>query len=206
VKLTAILLDGGFITKKLEAPLGKFPAAADVKAFALKCLKPAEEELFRIYYYDSPPYDGEAVHPITKALFSFGKTPVFNRNMNFQRALCQSDHFAVRRGEVRFCGWVIKPKAAKEIIKTGRPLSASDVVPDIEQKGVDMRIGLDVAWLSTKRLVDRIILVTGDSDFIPAMKFARREGIQVIFVSINGSSSKEGLTEHSDEHRDVTFP
>jgi uncharacterized LabA/DUF88 family protein len=31
------------------------------------------------------------------------------------------------------------------------------------------------------RLVDRLVLITGDSDFVPAAKLARREGMDVIF-------------------------
>ena len=67
-----------------------------------------------------------------------------------------------------------------------------------------MKIGLDVAWLATKRIVDRIILVTGDSDFVPAMKFARREGIQVVLVNM-ASFVKQELREHADEVRLVDF-
>ena len=33
-----------------------------------------------------------------------------------------------------------------------------------------MKMGLDIAWLASKRIADRIILVTADSDFVPAMK------------------------------------
>ena len=205
MKLTAILLDGGFLTKKLEKLLGHFPTSADVRSFASKCCK-QDEELFRVYYYDSPPYDGEAIHPITKANHSFAKTAVFGRNSRLQRELRLSDAFAVRKGEVKFGGWKIKPASIKQIVKTGRGIVDTDFIPDIQQKGVDMRIGLDVAWLSANRIVQRIILVTGDSDFIPAMKFARREGIQVVYVSMNHTSIKEGLIEHCDEHRTVIFP
>lgn len=41
--------------------------------------------------------------------------------------------------------------------------------------------GIDVATLSLKRIVDRIILISGDTDMILAMKLARREGVQVVF-------------------------
>jgi uncharacterized LabA/DUF88 family protein len=41
-----------------------------------------------------------------------------------------------------------------------------------------MRIGLDIASLSYKKQVDQIILIAGDSDFVPAAKLARREGCQ----------------------------
>jgi uncharacterized LabA/DUF88 family protein len=59
-------------------------------------------------------------------------------------------------------------------------LKEEDVFYDISQKGVDMKMGLDIASLAYKKLVSRIILVTGDSDFVPAAKLARREGIDVI--------------------------
>ena len=38
------------------------------------------------------------------------------------------------------------------------------------QKGVDIRIGLDIARIAVKHIVDIIVLVTGDSDFVPVMK------------------------------------
>ena len=47
------------------------------------------------------------------------------------------------------------------------------------QKGVDMRIGLDIASMAFKRQVDQIVLIAGDSDFVPAAKLARREGIEL---------------------------
>ena len=43
-----------------------------------------------------------------------------------------------------------------------------------------MKMGLDIASLAFKRLVRRIVLIAGDADFVPASKFARREGIDVI--------------------------
>jgi uncharacterized LabA/DUF88 family protein len=52
-------------------------------------------------------------------------------------------------------------------------LIGSDVLYEVEQKGVDVRIGVDIATLAYKKLVDRIVLVTGDSDFVPAAELAR---------------------------------
>ena len=43
-----------------------------------------------------------------------------------------------------------------------------------------MKIGLDIASLAIKKMVSQIILVSGDSDFVPAAKTARREGIDFI--------------------------
>ncbi|WP_148079682.1 NYN domain-containing protein, partial [Neisseria meningitidis] len=55
-----------------------------------------------------------------------------------------------------------------------------DVVLDVKQKGVDMRIGLDISSITLKKQADKIILFSGDSDFVPAAKLARREGIDFI--------------------------
>ena len=43
-----------------------------------------------------------------------------------------------------------------------------------------MKIGIDITSLALKRMVNQIVLVSGDGDFVPAAKLARREGIDVI--------------------------
>jgi uncharacterized LabA/DUF88 family protein len=75
---------------------------------------------------------------------------------------------------------------------------------NFEQKGVDMRIGIDVATLSLKKVVDRIILFSGDTDMIPAMKLARREGLQVFVVKLDPWPLKHNLIEDSDGVRVLT--
>jgi uncharacterized LabA/DUF88 family protein len=122
------------------------------------------------------------------------------------RELSLKNNVAFRAGELSFDGWIIKKRSAEEIAKTGRPLQADDFAPDLKQKRVDMKIGLDVAWLASKAIVDRIILVTADSDFVPAMKFARREGVQVILVTMGHRMVKHDLLIHADEVRSVAYP
>lgn len=84
------------------------------------------------------------------------------------------------------------------ISKNGtRALAANDLVPNIEQKGVDLRIGLDIARLSIRQLAQVIVVVTGDSDMIPAFKFARREGVRV-YLDHMGHGVKRDLKAHTD--------
>ncbi|MFK4582881.1 NYN domain-containing protein [Bradyrhizobium ottawaense] len=78
-----------------------------------------------------------------------------------------------------------------------KDLTDDHFVVDTGQKGVDMRLGLDVAALSYKRLVDQIVLIVGDSDFVPASKLARREGIDVIIDPL-GQRLHDHLFEHTD--------
>jgi uncharacterized LabA/DUF88 family protein len=84
-----------------------------------------------------------------------------------------------------------------QIIATWRKIREGDVSIDLRQKGVDMRIGLDIASMTLRRHVDTIILVTGDSDFVPAAKFARREGVEFLIDPLWHTVSDE-LLEHAD--------
>ena len=76
-------------------------------------------------------------------------------------------------------------------------LEERDFELNLEQKGVDMRIGLDIAQLAFKKQVDKIILIAGDSDFVPAAKLARREGIDFILDPL-GAHIKDNLSLHID--------
>ncbi|GAB4355037.1 MAG: NYN domain-containing protein [Gammaproteobacteria bacterium] len=67
----------------------------------------------------------------------------------------------------------------------------------LRQKGVDMRIGIDIASLALKRQVDTVILVAGDSDFVPAAKLARREGMEFILDPLWQQVNPD-LFEHID--------
>jgi uncharacterized LabA/DUF88 family protein len=102
----------------------------------------------------------------------------------------------LRLGERSFNGWDFKPR----LLRTPSQaliINPDDLRPSIAQKGVDMRIGMDMVALSLKKQVDVIILVTGDSNVVPAMMFVRREGIN-LFLATLGHRVKEPMIEHSD--------
>ncbi len=100
----------------------------------------------------------------------------------------------------------------KELAAAWPNLEERDVSLGLRQKGVDMRIGLDIASITLKKQADTIVLATGDSDFAPAAKLARREGVEFIldpmwhkisddlFEHIDGLFSPLRLTE-ADETR-----
>jgi uncharacterized LabA/DUF88 family protein len=73
---------------------------------------------------------------------------------------------------------------------------------DLRQKGVDMRIGLDIASLAYKGQISQLILISGDSDFVPAAKLARREGIDFVLDPM-WSTIRSDLHEHIDGLRSV---
>ncbi len=93
--------------------------------------------------------------------------------------------------------WRIKPNVARDLIKAPRQLTDNDFDLAVEQKGVDMRVGLDIARLALREMVRAVIVATGDSDFVPAFKFARREGVKVILDPM-GHNVRVELKQHAD--------
>ncbi len=88
--------------------------------------------------------------------------------------------------------------ALKSLSKSpNRSIAPKDLVPNIQQKGVDIRIGLDIASIAVKRIVDTLVLVTGDSDLVPAMKLARKEGLRVYLEAL-GHGVRRELKAHAD--------
>jgi uncharacterized LabA/DUF88 family protein len=71
------------------------------------------------------------------------------------------------------------------------PLTDDCFTPNLKQKGVDIKIGLDVAWVSFNHIASNIIMITGDSDFVPVIKTARRNGVFVYLFTL-GHNVKKG--------------
>jgi uncharacterized LabA/DUF88 family protein len=197
----AILLDGGFVKKKLQERLHHFPTTADVVGVCSQIMQASRlsgAELFRVYYYDAPPFEGTAVNPLDQTTLDFSTTPQARLNRSLIDSLELEPDFAVRRGVILQSGWKLGSAALKSLSRRRTtPLTGKDLVPDMAQKGVDIRIGLDIAWISLKRLVDGLVLVTGDSDFVPAMKFARKEGLR-IYLEALGHGVRRELKAHAD--------
>ena len=160
-----------------------------------------DEELYRILYYDCPPLSKKAHNPVTGKAIDFAKSDVASFRNLFYQELVKFRKVAVRLGELKDKGnWLIRSSRTKELLNNKmkiEDLTEGDVFFDINQKGVDIRIGLDIASLSYKKLVSRIILVSGDSDFVPAAKLARREGIDVILDPM-WQNVDDKLFEHID--------
>jgi uncharacterized LabA/DUF88 family protein len=195
-------LDGGFLTKKLYKKLQRHATAVDIQTECarLQALPDlADYELLRIYYYDAPPSAESISLPVSKRVFKLSGTERFRLSQSLHDHLVFLPHFALRMGETRLSihKWRIKPRVAKELIKTPRALTDEDFDLDLSQKGVDMRIGLDMARLALRETVRSVVVLTGDSDFVAAFKFARREGVKIILDPM-GQNVRTELRAHAD--------
>ena len=207
---TAILVDGGFYKMRARLLFGdKSPAqrANELEKYCLAHIhnKNKDTELYRIFYYDCPPLAKKAYHPFLKKQIDLKSTPVYTWTQDFFNELKKKRKFALRLGRLseEQCGYVLTKDTIKQLcngnISFG-DLTESDFKIDIVQKGVDMKIGVDIASLAYKQQVDQIILISGDSDFVPAAKLARREGIDFILDPMN-APIKDDLFEHIDGMR-----
>lgn len=189
------MIDGGFV-RVLARKAGKTYDPAFIEKVGLACRGDAEE-IHRILYYDCPPYEGTVTLPVS------GGKHKFTGSDTWMNELARRDLFAVRRGVLKFRGWT--PRKIP-IAASVAALKDSDFGPDFEQKGVDMRIGLDMANYASNRSVELIALMTNDTDCIPAMKYARRAGLQVVLLCVPGCTPAPELLGHCDFVRHVAWP
>lgn len=195
-----MLIDGAFLTKALHIKHKKFPTPADIEAECkrvrshpdLKAL-----DLLRVYFYDAPPASEVLTNPIDGSVLDLTKTPIHVRNTQLLNDLELLPDFAVRRGEAMARGWRIGKAAMQKLLKKPAPPTAKDLVPNISQKGVDLRIGLDIARIALRQTAQVICVITGDSDLVPAFKFARREGLRV-YLDYLGLPVRRELRAHAD--------
>ena len=150
------------------------------------------EEFYRIFFYTAKPLtDDEIMLQLRKKSDRENyknyleqqseENRIYNIATKFLDGIIKEDYIALRTGKMQVRG----------IVSGGRP--------DIVQKQVDMLIGLDISEISHKRLADKIIVFSKDTDMIPALKTARINGLTVSIANFKESDyiSKD-IILHSD--------
>ncbi len=216
---TAILVDGGFYRKMAQRHFGEKSAterAQELVSYCKRHLKQVDSytkddsgnrqyhfsDLYRIFYYDCPPVEKNVFHPLTQKTINFKKHPTYAWMNTFLSDLKGKRKLALRLGFLASddAVFTLNNDTTKKIFNHSLSLDnvqEKDFSLSMFQKGVDMKIGLDIATLSYKKLVDQIVLISGDSDFVPAAKLARLEGIDFILDPM-GHPINDALQEHID--------
>jgi uncharacterized LabA/DUF88 family protein len=205
IETVAFILDGDFTRRVVHDLVGSHPTPAQIEKFCRSAVT-ADERIKGAAYYDCPPLDETRPLPVSGAPYSFKDQPTYWKAFRFQEALLKNNFFSYRLGKLLFDGWRMKRAATRDLKAGPRPLSDTDFEPILVQKQVDMMIGLDIAKLSNTRFVDRLILITSDSDLIPAIRLARANGTKVTIITGNRKIVKKRLIKTCDEHRDVSHP
>lgn len=208
---TAILIDGAFYLHRVRHIFGKQTPEKAAKTLFAYCKahisRESEDlgsncELYRIFYYDCPPAPLQSTNPISNKHIIYDKTPSAQWRLAFLDELRKQRKTALRLGRMDYKNpsWSLRGSKLRDLL-VGKisvtDLKSSDIQLETTQKGVDMRIGIDISSLAYKKQVEQIVLISGDSDFVPAAKLARREGIDFILDPLY-SPIKEDLNEHID--------
>ena len=194
MKKVAILIDGGH-TRVLVRKAGKIYNPDYIEQLARAAIDKEEEDIVRILYYDCPPFNGNVKLPVS------GDVKEYNSSGVWLDDLAERDLFAVRRGILKFRGFV-----PRKVPVAREALTDDDFEPRFEQKGVDMRIGLDIATYADNRSIDRFVIFTADTDCIPAFKHARKLGLQVVLVDLPRGKLVGESRQHADFVRCVELP
>lgn len=212
----AVLIDGAFYLDRAQAIFGsKSPEerADEVIAYCKRHLKYSKPDnpniLYRIFFYDCPPIHYQLFNPFTNKSVNMLKVPSYTWRNHFHSKLCEKRKVALRFGELQVNSphFVLSDTVQEKLLKGKKEfssLSEEDLMLNATQKGVDMLIGIDIASLAYKKLVSQIILIAGDSDFVPAAKLARCEGIDFILDPM-WHGIKHNLNKHIDGKRSCAF-
>ncbi|WP_334098142.1 NYN domain-containing protein, partial [Helicobacter typhlonius] len=108
--------------------------------------------------------------------------------IDFVKHIAFEDYFAVRLGELKLSGFD----------SNGKPI--------INQKQVDMLLGLDISHIAYQKLADKAMVFCKDTDIIPALKCARTNGLEVVIASLKeGYKIADKLKKHSDIIREKSL-
>jgi uncharacterized LabA/DUF88 family protein len=209
---TAILVDGGFFLKRYQLVFGSYPshpsqATQVAKDLFDSCIKHLYDKdgykrsLYRIFFYDCPPLDKQVVMPVSRELMDFARTPTYQFRVQLHNELKKLRKLVLRLGSINDKdAWLLNDDPMEQLLcgdMNVDQLKDEHFRFDVRQKGVDMRIGLDIATLALKKQATQIVLIAGNSDFVPAAKLARREGIDFILDPM-WNRIAEDLYEHID--------
>ena len=204
---TAVLVDGGYYRKRANALWGRKTAEQRANELIAYCMLHITEpddprDLYRIFYYDCPPMKRKMKHPLDGEEINFTEGPMTKWTQDFYDELSTKIKVALRMGELaeNVAHYVLKPQSLDDLLSKKRTvddLNKGDFFVDVKQKGVDMRIGIDAASISSGRFADQVVLIAGDSDFQPVAKTVRRNGVDFILDPMK-QRPKKSLLVHVD--------
>jgi uncharacterized LabA/DUF88 family protein len=176
----AIFIDGGYIDKTAH-DLHVRPAYdrfATAVADHIRGETHEPVDLLRTFYYHCPPYQSNP--PTDEENKRFGQARAFHA------ALERLPRFEVRLGRLAYRG----------VDDKGLPI--------FQQKRVDLLLGLDFALLAGKQQITHAAIVSGDSDLIPAVIVAKREGVSIWLVHGPRGNYARELWDNVDDRLEMT--
>lgn len=134
-------------------------------------------ERLRTYYYDCMPYQDSPPSPQQRSRYSAHDRFIFN--------IKRLNRFEVKLGKLIYI-----PSSSEYI-----------------QKRVDVLLSVDLVRMSWDHQIEKAVLVTGDSDFVPAIQAAKDAGVLTILYYSRAHPQISALDEllyACDERKEIT--
>ena len=148
----AVLIDAGFLKRKLgsrESPLTAEATCRFIDELGNHS-QLSDLHLHRVYFYDAPPLTARVQKPLEGGTVEFGNSQLARTNQRLHQELRDVPFISLRMGELRFRGWKLDNRRLPQNERQAT-ISAEDLDPNVHQKAVDMRLGLDIASITSKK-------------------------------------------------------
>ena len=164
----AVLVDGGFIRRKLGTAAHPMTAAA-LNAF-LTALGShaalADHKLHRVYFYDASPLEATKEKPLAGGTINFATSHTAVQGKALHAELIKIPFLALRMGELGFRGWRLDKRSLRNhMASADLTITAGDLVPNIQQKGVVVvALRFEESFIAIKRTVNGVAIVAQRSN------------------------------------------
>ena len=175
MKKIGLFIDGAYLSKLLLNNFGNMRLNFETFANWM-----AEDiDIYKAYYYDCLPYSSSNPTHHERQLLA--------RKMKFFNYINDLPLFEVREGRLEYRG-------RRE---NGRRI--------FQQKRVDVFLAVDLVKLSYQRDITHAAILTGDSDFIPALEAAKEAGIHLKYFHGPVGSYHETIMNVIHESTEITI-
>jgi len=154
-------------------------------------------DLSKIYFYDS-------IKDISRDPMGYAGQQRFHERL--KKAVPK---ITLRTRPLRYVLSITQEKAKQAAKDVNLPANLNDklylflkkvgVVKLTREKGLDVLLAVDMVQAHKKEGLEVLIILSGDSDFVPAVQLARQEGATVVNLHAFAGSSKE-LRDTCNEH------
>lgn len=171
-----VFIDGAYLGKLLQE-FGE--PKIDFEIFSNELCEIVDAEHYRTYYYNCLPYQSSP--PTDEEKRRYSAMSGFINNY-----LGKLPRFEVRLGKLsRFD--IVCPKCSSFLRCDSCNVNR---IKNYEQKRVDNLLTVDLTRLSWTRAIQKAILVTGDSDFVPVVDEAKHAGVStIVFFCRKGTTT-----------------
>lgn len=180
----AILIDGRYYYNTFECQMGRPATEEDLESFCSDLMDlvrehspPQVADMFlRTYYFAAGPCEDKVLNPEGQ-LQDLSQDEDFWDRLQFHSHLDKSMDFDFQNCPGEFVAWRYRGKRGRE-----------KFAPVLDWETLAIGIAMQMVWLSSHRVVDKLVLVTDNPALHSAVRFIQKEGIAVFQSKLDNAN------------------